>query len=187
MVSVAPAESRKRLAKIVKRLAIQPILFIQALPYVTAQLSAYGTSFIKRPVVWMALGVHSVLLFLPAVDLSAPKVEEVLEPEPEEEVSIEAVSLSDILAPTEPAPPPPEEPQAPPAAPPPSAAVTPVLTEVPEQLEDVIETSPDEFEEEFEAEFEEEPQQSFGFDPAQQSALGSSLRRYSQIWCMSQS
>ena len=178
MVGVAPSESRKHLVKMAKGLVLQPILFIRALPYVSAQLATYGVSFLKRPVIWVALGVHAVLLILPAVDLSAPKVEEVAEPElEEEEVSIEAVSLSDILAPTEPAPPPPEEPQAPPAEPPPVVAAAPVLTEVPEQLETIIEEPQEEFEEDFEEEFEEE-EPSFGFDPAQQSALNSSLSQF---------
>ncbi|MEM8613539.1 MAG: hypothetical protein AAGF93_16070, partial [Cyanobacteria bacterium P01_H01_bin.105] len=166
MVSVAPSESRKRLTTMGKNLAMQPILFIQALPYVTAQLSGYGASFLKRPVVWMALGVHGALLVLPTVDLSAPKVKEVVEPEPEEKVVLEAVSLSDILAPTEPTLPP-EALQALPEAPPAVPAVPTVLTEVPEQLEESITETPEEFEEVFEEEFEEEPEQSFGFDPAQ--------------------
>ncbi|NEZ62188.1 hypothetical protein D0962_05255 [Leptolyngbyaceae cyanobacterium CCMR0082] len=179
MVSVAPSESRKNLVSMAKSLAMQPMLFIRALPYVTIQLSTYGVSFLKRPVVWIALGVHVILLVLPAVDLSAPKIGDVVETEPEEEVTIEAVSLSDILAPAEPAPPPPEEPQAPtPEAPPAPVVAPPVLTEVPEQLEEIIEE--EEFEEEFDEEFaefeEEEP--SFGFDPAQQSSLNSSLSQF---------
>ncbi len=179
MVSVAPSESRKRLAKMVRTLLIQPILFVQSLPYVTAQLSTYGVSFLKRPVVWLALGIHGALLVLPAVDLSAPKQEEVAEPELPEEVTIEAVSLSDILAPTEPAPPPPAEP-APAAASPAPVAAPPVLTEVPEQLEEIVEEPENEVAEEFEDEFfeEEAPEQAFGFDPAQQSALSSSLSQF---------
>ncbi|MEM9266566.1 MAG: hypothetical protein AAGA46_13680 [Cyanobacteria bacterium P01_F01_bin.13] len=164
-----------------KNLALQPILFIQALPYVTAQLSTYGISFLKRPVVWMALGIHGVLLILPAIDLSASKVEELVESEREDEVTIEAVSLSDILAPAEPVPPPPEALLAPPpeAAPPPVAVAPPVLTEVSEELEEIIEEIPeDEFEEEFE-EFEEDPgEQSFAFDPVQQEAFGSNLSQF---------
>ena len=181
MVSVALSKSRKRLAKIGRTLVMQPILLIQSLPYLTAQLSTYGISFLKRPVVWMALGIHGALLVLPAVDLSAPKQEEIAEPEPPEEVALEAVSLSDILAPTEPAPPPPAEPQAPPPQTPPTpVTVPPVLTEVPEQLEEIVEEPAEEFEEEFEDEFfeEEEPEQSFGFDPTQQAALGNSLSQF---------
>ena len=164
----------------IKNLAIQPILFIQALPYVTAQLSTYGVSFLKRPVVWIALSCHGLLLVLPAVDLSAPKVEEVAEPEPEREVSIEAVSLSDILASAEPVtPPPPEKPQtSPPATLPP--ATPPVLTEVPEQLEqEIIEEQDEPIQDEFEDEFEaNDGEQSFAFAPAQQSALSSSLSQF---------
>ncbi|NEQ52949.1 MAG: hypothetical protein F6K11_22885 [Leptolyngbya sp. SIO3F4] len=182
MVSVNPSESGNRLVRTVKGLIIQPILFVQALPYVTAQLSTFGITFLKRPVVWMALGFHSALLLLPAVDLSAPKVEEVVETEPEAEVPIEAVSLSDILAPEEPVPPPLEEPQAPPpeAAPPPAVVAPPVLTEVPEQLEELIDEQDEEPLDEFEAEFEEfeEEEQSFAFDPAQQAAFGSSLSQF---------
>ncbi|MBX2865427.1 MAG: hypothetical protein KTR27_17895 [Leptolyngbyaceae cyanobacterium MAG.088] len=184
MVSVKPSDAGNPLVRMAKSLIMQPILFIQALPYVTAQLSTFGLSFLKRPVVWMALGVHGALLLLPAIDLSAPKVEEVVDETEPEELTIEAVSLSDILAPPEPAPPPPEEPQAPPpeAAPPPAVAAPPVLTEVPEQLEEIIEEQDeaplDEFEEEFEDEFEEEEEQSFAFDPAQQSALNSSLTQF---------
>ncbi|MEM1254656.1 MAG: hypothetical protein AAGI69_19650 [Cyanobacteria bacterium P01_H01_bin.21] len=176
MVSVAPTESGKRLTKMVKDLAIQPILFVQALPYLTVQLSTYGASFLKRPVVWMALGFHGLLLILPAIDLAAPKVEKVAEPEHEEEVSIEAVSLSDILAPAEPAPPEPETP--PPAAPPPAAITPPVLTEIPEQLEqEIIEEQDEPIQDEFEDEFTDD-EQSFAFDPAQQSALSSSLSQF---------
>ena len=180
MVSVAPSKSRKRLARIGKAIVVQPILFIQALPYMATQLSAYGITFLKRPVVWLALGIHGALLVLPAVDLSAPKQEEIAESEPPEEVTIEAVSLSDILAPTEPAPPPPTKPTPPPAAAPPPVVAPPVLTEVPEQLEEIIEEPDNLVEEEFENEFfeEEEPEQSFGFDPAQQSALSSSLSQF---------
>lgn len=179
MVSIAPSESRRRLAKIGRALVVQPILFIQALPYIATQLSTYGVSFLKRPVVWMALGIHGALLVLPAVDLSAPPQEEITDAELPEEVTIEAVSLSDILAPTEPAPPPPAEP-APAAAPLAPVAAPPVLTEVPEQLEEIVEELENEVEEEFEDEFfeEEEPEQPVGFDPAQQSALSSSLSQF---------
>ncbi|ESA36672.1 hypothetical protein N836_06315 [Leptolyngbya sp. Heron Island J] len=183
MVSVAPSESRKRLAKMGRTLAMQPILFIQALPYVTAQLSAYGISFLKRPVVWMALGVHGALLILPAVDLSAPQQEEIVEPESSEEITIEAVSLSDILAPTEPVPPLAEPQAPPPEAPATVTAAPPVLTEVPEQLEEIIEEPPDEFEDEvegiFDNEFEDDDSaQAFAFDPAQQSSLSNSLSQF---------
>ncbi len=180
MASIGSSESGNPMVRLAKNVVFQPILFIRALPYVTAQLSTYGFCFLRRPVVWLALGTHGLLLLLPAVDLSAPKVEEVLEPEPEEEVTIEAVSLSDILAPEEPVPPPPpEEPQAPPPeAPPPATVVAPpVLTEVPEELEEIIEELPEE--EEFEEEFEEEPvEQSFAFDPVQQDALNSQLSQF---------
>ena len=175
MVSVAPTESGKRLTRMVKNLAMQPILFVRALPYVTVQLSTYGASFLKRPVVWMALGFHGLLLVLPAIDLNAPKAKEVVEPETEEEVSIEAVSLSDILAPAEPAPLPPE-PETPPPEVPQATIAPPVLTAIPEQLVlEVIEGQDEPIEEEFE---EDSGEQSFAFDPAQQSALGSSLSQF---------
>ncbi|MGD1950029.1 MAG: hypothetical protein ACFB14_10335 [Leptolyngbyaceae cyanobacterium] len=157
---------------------MQPFLFIRALPYVTVQLSTYGASFFKRPVIWMALGFHGLLLVLPAIDLTAPKAEEVAEPEPEEEVSIEAVSLSDILAPTEPAPLPPEPETPPPENPPPATIAPPVLTDVPEQQEQkIIEEQDDPAQDEFEDEFEDN-EQSFAFDPAHQSALSSSLSQF---------
>ncbi|MEA5463307.1 hypothetical protein [Leptothoe sp. PORK10 BA2] len=181
MVRVAPSESGKGLVQIAMGLVMQPILFVQALPYVTAQLSAYGVSFLKRPVIWMALGFHSALLILPTVDLSAPKVDTVVEPETEEEVSIEAVSLSDILAPPQAVPPPPA---ATPSAARPAAAVgaPPVLTKVPERLEEILEQQEtpqtNEFDNEFENEFEEQEEQSFAFDPGQQSALSSSLSQF---------
>ncbi|MBT9313864.1 hypothetical protein [Leptothoe spongobia] len=182
MVSINPPESGNCLVKTAKSLIMQPILFVQALPDVTAQVSTYGVTFLRRPVVWIALGFHGALLILPAVDLSVPKLEAVVEAEPEEEVPIEAVSLSDILAPEEPVPPPPEEPQAPPPeATPPTVVAPPVLTEVPEQLEDVIDDQDfdDEFEDDVGDEFEDNgDEQSFAFDPAQQSALNSSLSQF---------
>ena len=182
MVSVEPSDAGNPLVRMAKNVVLQPILFIRALPYVTTQLSTFGITFLKRPVIWMALAFHGALLILPAVDLSAPKVEEVVETEPEEEVPIEAVSLSDILAPEEPVPPPPEEPQAPPpeAAPPPAVVAPPVLTEVPEQLDELIDDEPlDEFDDEPLDEFDDNgDEQSFAFDPAQQSALNSSLTQF---------
>ena len=181
MVSVAPSESRKRLAKIGQAIVVQPVLFIQALPYMVTQLSAYGITFLKRPVVWIALGIHGALLVLPAIDLSAPKQAEIAKPESPEEATIEAVSLSDILAPTKPTPPPLAEPTPPPtAAPPPPIVASPVLTEVPEQLEEIVEEPENLVGEEFDDEFfeEEESEQSFGFDPAQQSALSNSLSQF---------
>lgn len=179
MVTVAPAESRKHLVKVAKGVVMQPILFIRALPYVAAQLSSYGVSFFKRPVVWLALGAHGLFLLLPAIDLSAPKVEEVVETDPEEEVTIEAVSLSDILAPPAPPPEAAPPPEPPPAAVPPAQA-PPVLTEVPEDIEEIIEQQEEEFEEdEFEDDFEDDlGDQPFAFDPAQQSALSSSLSQF---------
>ena len=179
MVTVAPAESRKHLVKVAKGMVMQPILFIRALPYVVAQLSSYGVSFFKRPVIWLALGAHGLFLLLPAIDLSAPQVEEVVEAEPEDEVTIEAVSLSDILVPSAPTPPPEA---APPPEPPPAAAPpvqAPVLTEVPEDIEEIIEQEKEFEENEFEEELEEDlGNQSFAFDPAQQSALSSSLSQF---------
>lgn len=182
MVSVEPSKADNPLVKMAKNVVFQPILFIQALPYVTTQVSTYGFDFLRRPVVWLALAGHGLLLLLPAVDLAAPRVEEVSEPELEEEVSIEAVSLSDILAPAEPVPPPPEEPQTPPpATPPPAAAVPPVLTEIPEQIEEGVEQDETENDDLGDDETENdsgEGEQSFAFDPAKQSALSSSLSQF---------
>ncbi|MEM6256278.1 MAG: hypothetical protein AAF821_25475 [Cyanobacteria bacterium P01_D01_bin.156] len=161
--------------KVTKGAVMQPILFFRALPCVTAQLSAYGFRLLRRPVVWLALAAHGGLMLLPTIDLSAPVAETEVEPEPEAAPAIEAVSLSEILAPPEPVLPSPAEPPAPVA---PVAIEPPVITEVPEVLEEILEETPPE--EEFEEEFEEEPAepQSFAFDPAQQSALSSSLGQF---------
>lgn len=151
MVSVERSDSGNPLVSMAKGLIMQPILFIQALPYVTAQLLAYGLRFIRRPVVWLAVGSHGLLLLLPAVDLTVPKAEELLEPEPEEASVIEVQNLSDLIGavpeetelspPPEPEEAPPEEPI--PAAPPEDVIITD-SEDIPENLppEDLPEDSP---------------------------------------------
>lgn len=181
MTSVGPSESGNPLIRMVKGVSLQPILFVRSLPYLTAQLSVYGINFLRRPVVWLALGAHGVLLVLPAVDLSASKTEVVVEEILEEDPTIGAVSLSDILAPPEPlAPPPPEEPEAPDKPPPPSAE-PPTLTEFPENADELLqeEEVPEEEEpEEEDPEEEEQEEEQSGFRQEQKNALDSSLGRY---------
>lgn len=149
MVSTEPSEGGNPLVSMTRRIVLQPILFIKALPYVSAQLSSYGVRFLQRPVVWVALGVHGLLLLLPAVDLTASKPEEVVEPEPEDAPVIEVQNLSDLigaapeeteLPPPPEAPPPPEEPV---AAPPTEPIITSV-EDIPEELppEEPIEQPP---------------------------------------------
>lgn len=140
MVSVEPSKTGNPLASMVKRFVFQPILFIQALPHVTAQLSTFGFRFLRRPVVWLALGTHGLLLLLPAVDLTATKPEELEQPAPEEAPVIEVKNLSELIGAvpedTE-VPPPPEPEEAPPpeaAAPPPEELVITDIEDIPEDL-----------------------------------------------------
>ncbi|MBE9069762.1 hypothetical protein IQ260_24265 [Leptolyngbya cf. ectocarpi LEGE 11479] len=98
-------------------------MFIRALPYVTAQLSTYGLRFMQRPVVWLALGSHGLLLLLPAIDLTASTSEELVNAESEDASVIEVQNLSDLIGavPTETElPPPPEPEEAPPEEPTPA-------------------------------------------------------------------
>ncbi|MEM9162549.1 MAG: hypothetical protein AAGC54_05710 [Cyanobacteria bacterium P01_F01_bin.4] len=104
----------------------------------------------------MSLGLHGVLLFMPARDIQRPGIED---PDaPEEEPIIEVQSLADIIG-AQPKVPPPE---APPPEPPTQVLEPPqqqVLTEVPEEL------PPEEL---LEEEFIEEPVEAdpFEADPA---------------------
>lgn len=143
MVHVEPSGSGKSLATMVKGVVMQPILFMRALPYVTAQLSTYGAQFIGRPVIWMALAAHGLLLLLPAVDLTAVKPEEQIETEPEEAPVIEVQNLSELIG-AEPEeaelPPPPEDPE----PPPPETSVAPPDDIVITDVEDIPEDLPDE-------------------------------------------
>lgn len=137
MANTASSGTGKRLLKRIQGLAMQPVLFIRSLPYVTAQLASYGFSFACRPVVWAALGAHGLLLLIPTVDLTSPPGEEVAETEAEEAAVIEVKDLSDLLGATAPeaAAPPPPAAAPPPVAPPPVAPPEQVvLTEVPEDL-----------------------------------------------------
>lgn len=136
MAGIGSSESGNPLIRMAKGAVMQPILFIQSLPHVTAQISKFGLNFVRQPVVWLALVTHGVLLILPAVDLTAVKPEEEVEVEPEEPPVLEVQNLSDLigeeppeeeLTPPEPEEPPPEEP----VAPPPEEIV---LTDVPEDL-----------------------------------------------------
>lgn len=140
MVSVEPSEASNPLIRMTKSLALQTVLFIKALPYVTAQFSTYSLRFIRRPVVWAALGAHGLLLLLPAVDLTASKQEELIESEPEEAPVIEVQNLSDLIgAAPEELPPPPEPEAAPPpekpvAAVPPEEVIITDSEDIPEDL-----------------------------------------------------
>lgn len=140
MVSVEPSEAGNPLVRMTRNVVLQPILFIKALPYVTAQLSTYGLRFVRRPVVWIALATHGLLMLLPAIDLSASKQEELIEPEPEEAPVIEVQNLSELIgaAPEElPLPPEPEAappPEQPVAAAPPEEVIITDSEDIPEDL-----------------------------------------------------
>ncbi|MEM7066749.1 MAG: hypothetical protein AAF572_26730 [Cyanobacteria bacterium P01_B01_bin.77] len=143
MVSVEPSEAGNPLVSMTKNAILQPILFVQALPCVTVQLAVYGGRLIRRPVVWIALATHGLLMLLPAVDLSVSKQEELIELEPEEAPVIEVQNLSDLIgaAPKE-LPPPPEPEEAPPPE-------KPVVAALPEEViitdpEDIPEDLPPE-------------------------------------------
>lgn len=140
MVSVEPSEAGNPLVRMTRNAVLQPILFVQALPCVTGQLSAYGGRFIRRPVVWIALATHGLLMLLPAVDLSVSKQEELIEPEPEAAPIIEVQNLSDLIGavPEElPLPPEPEEappPEKPVAAASPQEVIITDSEDIPEDL-----------------------------------------------------
>ncbi|MEM9482380.1 MAG: hypothetical protein AAGA83_01675 [Cyanobacteria bacterium P01_F01_bin.116] len=140
MVSVEPSNKDNPLVRASKNVVLQPIFLIQSLPHVTAQLSIFGVRFLRRPVVWLALVTHGLLLLLPAVDLTEPKPEELQQPEPEQAPVIEVKNLSELIgaAPEEAELlPPPEPEEAPPpeaTAPPPEELVITDVEDIPEDL-----------------------------------------------------
>lgn len=159
---------------------LSPVRFIRILPGLSIQLAKYFLVEVAvRPTILAALGVHAALLVLPLWDLSSAPLEESVEEEIVEDPTINAVSLGDLLATSEPPPeevtPPPEtevEPQA--------QVVEPVLTEVPENLPEAL--PPEEFPEDPVAEPEDpflddppEPEQSLAFNPAMQGQFTSSV------------
>ncbi|MGD1855590.1 MAG: hypothetical protein ACFB2W_15210 [Leptolyngbyaceae cyanobacterium] len=141
MVSVEPSEAGNPWVKMTRNVVLPPILFIPALPHVMAQLSVYGIRFIRRPVVWIALGTHGLLLLLPVTDLTASK--QPVDPESEDAPVIEVQNLSDLIGTASEELSPSPEPEAPPPEPP--VAVPPedvIITDVEDIPDDLPPSEP---------------------------------------------
>jgi hypothetical protein len=164
-----------------QRVLLSPFRLAIVLPELSARLSKYLVMNVAvRPTVLAALGAHGLLLFLPLWELHTPEVEE-LNPPKEEDPTIEAVSLGDLLAteeePAAPVDNPPSQPEPQVAAAPQSVA-QPVLTEVPEDLPEELPTAEPIAEPEeplLPDEPEPEPEQSLAFDPGRRGQLTSSV------------